>query len=113
MTGTRPRLDDAACRGREDLYLKDNPRAPDHDLMRKICATCWDRPECLTWALEREEHGYWAGHTAVDRRRLRAQYGIALRPIFAGAWASAPRGSTEGDQDGRDDAGAVAAVDRG
>lgn len=110
MTSIRPRLENAACRGREDLYLHEKPRPADIDLMRKICGACWDRPECLAWALEREEHGVWAGHTPADRRRLRARYGIELQPLKVGGWVSA-RAAIEGDDDGFDDAGAVAAFD--
>lgn len=109
MSSLRPRLEHAACRGREDLYLKDSPRAPDYELMRKICGTCWDRPECLAWALEREERGYWGGHTPASRRQLRAKYGIELQPITTGMWVTA-RSDNQGNDDGFDDAGAVAAA---
>ena len=31
---------------------------------------------CLTWALHREDHGYWAGTTPKMRRALRKELGI-------------------------------------
>jgi transcription factor WhiB len=98
----RPRLEEAACRGREDLYLKRIPSAGDLALMRKVCGSCRDRPECLAWALEREEGGFWAGHTPADRRRLREQYGIELKPIVIGSWVQINRNS-QGGSDGHDE----------
>lgn len=77
VTTARPELADAACRGKEDLYLKPL-RGSRLTTMRKICAGCWDRPECLTWALEHEEHGFWAGRGPKDLKKLRETYGIEL-----------------------------------
>lgn len=97
VTTTRPRLDDANCRGREDLYLKP-ARGSRITEMRAICGNCWDRSDCLTWALEHEEHGYWAGHSAKERAALRTTYGIELKTT-----------TTRGDNHGRTE-NAVAAA---
>lgn len=85
MTHIRPRLDDAACRGREDLYLNGRPTPGDLAAMRAICAACRDRPECLAYALEHEDRHVWAGTTSGERVKLRRQYGIELEPILIGA----------------------------
>jgi hypothetical protein len=48
---------------------------------KALCRSCYDRPECLAWSLDHEESGLWGGHTAAERRQLREQFGIQLRPI--------------------------------
>ena len=86
MTVSRPHLDEAACYGCSDLFLKDRPAARERLLMREICAGCWDRPTCLAYALRHEEHGFWAGRTAKQLSELRAEYGIKFEPILPGIW---------------------------
>ena len=102
MTHVRPRLDDAACRGREDLYLKETPDPAQVKTMRAICAACWDRPECFAYALEHEDRHVWAGMTASERRKLRQQYGIKLDPILIGSHVGSTfhrTGEDDGDSD--------------
>jgi WhiB family redox-sensing transcriptional regulator len=51
------------------------PEQGDYDLSRvkRICAGCEIRIECLAWALAtREQYGVWAGTTPRQRRRIRA-----------------------------------------
>ena len=51
------------------------PEKGDVDLRRikRICAGCQVRAECLEWALDnREQHGVWGGTTPRQRRRIRA-----------------------------------------
>lgn len=101
MTLIRPRLEDAECRGREDLYLKSTPNVAELKAMRAICGDCRDRPECLAYALEREPGGFWGGHSARERAALRRKYGIRLEPILVGSHVGSiyhPRG-TENDDD--------------
>lgn len=86
VTIARPHLDDAACHGLADLFLKDRPAARELKLMREICASCWERPVCLAYALQREEYGFWAGRTAAQLRELRDEHGIKLDPILVGQW---------------------------
>lgn len=64
MTIPMPRLDQAACIGAE-------PKAT-------LCERCWDRPECLAWALESERDGFWGGYTARARDTLRHKFGIPV-----------------------------------
>jgi hypothetical protein len=105
VTLIRPRLDDAACRGREDLYLKSNPDRAELTVMRVICGDCLDRPECLAYALEREIGGFWGGHSARERTALRKKYGITLEPILIGMWVGStnqPSGGTYGEDQAAD-----------
>lgn len=57
-----PNLSQAACMGTEPSTV--------------VCGRCWDRPECLAWALESERVGFWGGYSAYDRRALRNEFGI-------------------------------------
>ena len=95
----RPRFDNAACRapGLEPLFARGTQARE----LEAVCGRCRDRPECLAWALEHEAHGFWGGHTAAARKRLRARFGIELEEIFAGHlgihnWKEA---SSDGDVD--------------
>jgi len=63
MTIPMPRLPQAAC-------VRTEPS-------EAVCARCWDRPECLAWALESETSGFWAGYTAHGLAALRRQFDIA------------------------------------
>lgn len=65
-----PKLENAAC-----ISVKPT---------NTLCQTCWDRPECLAWALEYERDGFWAGYKAIDRVRMRKQFDIPLRTIGEG-----------------------------
>lgn len=105
MTLIRPRLDAAECRGREDIFLQSRPNPDALNTMRAICAGCWDRPECLAYALEHEESGFWAGHTAKQRTELREKYGIKVQPILIGTWVGdtyQPSGGTNGEDQAAD-----------
>lgn len=57
-----PRLEQAACVGATAT--------------ESLCRTCWDRPECLAWALAAERDGYWAGYSAPERAIMRREFGI-------------------------------------
>ncbi len=62
MTISMPRLEHAACVGTEPSVA--------------VCARCWDRPECLAWALETGPGGFWGGYTMKGLASLRQQFGI-------------------------------------
>jgi len=62
MTIPMPRLPQAAC-----VRTEPSP---------SVCGRCWDRPECLAWALESESSGFWGGHTGPARALLRLKFGI-------------------------------------
>ena len=46
------------------------------------CASCPVGKECLDYALEYEEYGYWSGTNPVQRANLRKERGIELKPIY-------------------------------
>ncbi len=54
-----------------------------------LCARCWDRRDCLAWALAHEDTGYWAGQTQASLRKLREEFGITLKPIIGFQFALA------------------------
>lgn len=62
MTIPMPQLPQAACVGTEPS--------------KAVCAGCWDRPECLAWALEWGPDGFWGGYTMHGLASLRRQFGI-------------------------------------
>lgn len=70
--------DDAACRGLDPAIFfpvgneEIDPDAP------AVCARCDVRGACLDWALRHEQHGYWAGTSERQRRRLRKALSIRL-----------------------------------
>lgn len=57
-----PRLEQAACISTEPSET--------------VCGRCWDRPECLAWAMESERTGFWGGYGMRGRARLRVEFGI-------------------------------------
>ena len=59
-----PRLPRAACIGAEPSEA--------------LCAGCWERPDCLAWALEEEKDGFWGGYSASGRAILRREFGIPV-----------------------------------
>jgi len=66
-----PRFEDAACGDGTEPTVQ-------------LCLTCWARPECLAWALEWEDTGFWAGRTPGERAQLRRKFGIELRTVAIG-----------------------------
>lgn len=69
----------AACRPRAGAEVRiqralGNRFFPDHapsvDVVRS-CKTCPVREQCLQWALENNEEGYWAGTSTVQRQKMK------------------------------------------
>lgn len=54
-------------------------------LLIELCTTrCFVYDQCLQWAVEHEQHGFWAGTSEVDRQRLRRHGNIPLQdPVTA------------------------------
>ena len=46
--------------------------------VRAACRQCVVRRQCLSWALNHEQFGYWAGTSDRMRRRMRQELGISL-----------------------------------
>lgn len=53
----------------------DRKNAPDpHAKARAICERCPVIAECLTWAMERGEYGWWGGTTEMQRAALKRKH---------------------------------------
>jgi WhiB family redox-sensing transcriptional regulator len=71
---------DAACRntGRSsvmqralaDRYFADHAATVD---VVRACKACPVREQCLAWALENNELGYWGGLSETERRRMKTR----------------------------------------
>ena len=65
---------DAACASAE---AEDLEWVPTRELgivpekFTTLCSGCPGRQQCLLWALDAQEDGYWAGTTAKDREQMR------------------------------------------
>ncbi|MDQ5816234.1 MAG: WhiB family transcriptional regulator [Actinomycetota bacterium] len=73
MTSQRSRrgCNGGACVGAPDPDLWFPERGQSAEPARRICARCPVRPECLHWALEKDELGVWGGLSPRERKRLR------------------------------------------
>jgi WhiB family redox-sensing transcriptional regulator len=73
-----------ACAGvGETLFFAKEPDAIRD--ARKLCAGCPTLVACDTWAMEHEEFGFWAGKTALERKRIRREQRLPLhRPEARG-----------------------------
>ena len=54
------------------------------DEARAACEHCYVQLECLQWALEHEDYGWWAGTSENERRRMRKRLNIFLTPVSNG-----------------------------
>lgn len=79
-----PALKDAACRLPENRARFNHVKGPGAQLAIRVCRTCWDRPDCLAWALEYEDSGIWGGYGPTGLRQLRTEFGIAYQELTAG-----------------------------
>lgn len=77
-----PVLEQAECRKDPKVAAAFADDAP-HHVMAAACAACVERPECLAWALEHEQWGFWGGYSETDRSKLRRTHHIALIPMNA------------------------------
>lgn len=61
----------AACRGRADLFVVDDPSAAAVSEMKSICAVCPVRAACRKHSVKaREPWGVWGGMTERERKKL-------------------------------------------
>lgn len=73
---------DAECVGMDiGLFFKTVGRGSMRvwsDQVTDACGRCRVRSECLAWAVENEEYGFWGGKTAEHRREIRRLSGVRL-----------------------------------
>lgn len=70
--------DSQTCLG-DDLFIKDGPYGSDEkEYLALHCAGCPFLAPCGEYALAHEEHNYYAGMTAEDRKRARRELGVML-----------------------------------
>jgi hypothetical protein len=62
------------------------------------CARCEVSKPCYDWALRFEIHGYWAGTSAADRRKLREVLGIVCEARYYQIWPRPACGTNAGFQ---------------
>ncbi len=60
----------AACAVTDPEIWFQSEHNTDRRLLGAICSGCPVRAECLEHALFHNEHGYWAGTSRADRRKL-------------------------------------------
>lgn len=78
LKGMLPTFEDAACRDLDLTVFFNDDRAHDkNNTAIKICNSCFERYECLTFALAEEmEFGVWGGIAPKERGTLRRKLGI-------------------------------------
>ena len=62
------------CRGEDtrDFYAhEEEERTPIPDRVRALCEACPVADQCLAYALEHENYGFWGGTTARERKSIR------------------------------------------
>ena len=65
----------AACKGilTDLFFLEQNEARILNPMLKGICHGCPIYAECMEYAVENEQQGFWAGLTAKERRRLRGR----------------------------------------
>jgi WhiB family redox-sensing transcriptional regulator len=74
-----------ACAGTNtELWFSENEKAgyDEKNLLKRICAGCEVRNQCLEYSLNHSVMGYWAGTTPRERQKLRKKLGIISTPIY-------------------------------
>lgn len=62
----------AACVGvHPKLFFPDTPGQPINPEVRRVCARCPVRNDCLQHALDNDERGVWAATSERERRAIR------------------------------------------
>ena len=76
----------ASCAGTDtELWFTDSKEYSNVSLLKRICASCPARQECLDYALEYRVMGWWAGTTSAQRDKLRKTFGIKSKAVLD-AW---------------------------
>jgi len=73
-----------ACEGTDtEMWFPANGNFTDEQYLKRVCASCPARTECLTYALEYGVSGIWGGTNASERKKIRRERGIIAKPILA------------------------------
>lgn len=65
--------DNANCAGIDtEEFFQDGPGNQYDPRLLTICNNCYVRRDCLNYAIENNEEGYWAGTTPRTRQRIRS-----------------------------------------
>lgn len=76
--------DTPACRGTntEMWFAEDSePGYREANLLKRICADCPVKQQCLEYSLHHSVQGYWAGTTPRKRQELRKMLNIVPKPV--------------------------------
>ena len=76
--------DTPACRGTntEMWFAEDSePGYREANLLKRICADCPVKQQCLEYSLHHSVQGYWAGTTPRKRQELRKLLNIVPKPV--------------------------------
>jgi WhiB family transcriptional regulator, redox-sensing transcriptional regulator len=76
--------DTPACRGTntEMWFAEDSePGYREANLLKRICADCPVKQQCLEYSLHNSVQGYWAGTTPRRRTELRKLLNIVPKPV--------------------------------
>lgn len=76
--------DTPACAGTdtEMWFVEDNKRDySEVNLLKRICAGCPVKQQCLEYALHNSVQGFWAGTVPRHRNRLRKKLNIIPTPV--------------------------------
>jgi hypothetical protein len=80
----------ANCAGTEteDWFTQDGPgnNYKNKDTLKRICDSCPAKQECYDYAIEWNVLGFWGGTTEYQRRVIRRQLGIEVKPIVQDEW---------------------------
>ena len=76
--------DTPSCRGTntEMWFAEDSePGYREANLLKRICADCPVKQQCLEYSLHHSVQGYWAGTTPRRRTELRKLLNIVPKPV--------------------------------
>jgi WhiB family redox-sensing transcriptional regulator len=54
----------------------------EENFLKRTCATCPVKSECLDYALNHAVLGWWGGTSELQRKRLRKKLNIIAEPLF-------------------------------
>ena len=61
---------------------EDSSTFQEENFLKRTCAACSVKSECLDYALNHSVQGWWGGTSEVQRKRLRKQLNINPIPVI-------------------------------